>query len=136
MIKDWNLNDDELTPPNYHLQNTSEAKKWLIDLSRGGIIYEQTGDYSVVRHTINTGIARGFINEAFRYKHRIEADFSIPQELSVEGISEGNTIIKRLLMAKNYLKLLEFISIPIIMLSTINICLGIAMSMILSQFLG
>ena len=136
MLKDWNLNNNKLTPPNYHLQLNQESKKWLINLNKAGIIYEQTGDYSLVRNSINVGLSRGFINEAFRYKHRVEAEFQLPQELTDEGISERNIILKRLAMIKSYFKLVELISIPILMCSTINISLSIAMSIILYQFIG
>ena len=135
MLKDWNLHNNTINPPNYHLQPTSEAKKWLIELNRAGIIYEQIGDYSLIRNSINVGLSRGFINEAFRYKHRVEAEFQLPQELSAEGINERNIILKRLSLIKSYFKLIELISIPILMLSTFNICLSISMSMIIYQMI-
>ena len=90
MLKDWNLNNNELTPPNYYLQPTSEAKKWLSDLGRGGIIYEQTGHFLPLRRQIFVGLNKGFLTEAYKYTNKADIDFQLPQELSVEeekGIS-------------------------------------------------
>ena len=135
MIKDWNLNNNIITPPNYHLKPTSEAKLWLSDLSKNGIIYEQTGHFLPLRHQILIGLNKGFLTEAYKYTNKADIDFQLPQELSVEGIRERNIIIRRLGLIKNYLKLIKMVSIPIIMLSTFNICLGVAMSMILYQMI-
>ena len=131
MIKDWSLEDNTIIPPGYHLKPTNEAKLWLSDLARGGMIFEQTGDYYPVRHSINVGVSRGFINEAFRYKHKVEADFQIPQELNEEGIKEGNTILKRLLFGLNAFKIIQFVSIPIIMISTVAFCIAMLMSIVI-----
>ena len=134
MIKHWNLNNNKLTPPNYHLQPNPEAKKWISDLSGSGIIYEQTGHFQPLRRQILVGLNKGFLDEAYKYTNKANIEYLLPQELTKDG-RERNVIIRRLLMIKSYLKLIELISIPIIMLSTINICLGIAMSMILYQMI-
>ena len=135
MIKDWNLNNNIIIPPNYHLKPTPEAKLWLSNLSKNGMIYEQTGHFQPLRHQILVGLNKGFLTEAYKYTNKADIDFQLPQELSVEGIRERNIIIRRLEMIRNYLKLVEFISVPVMMVSTINFCLAIGMSMILSQFL-
>ena len=134
MIKDWNLNNNIIIPPNYHLKPTPEAKLWLSDLSKNGMIYEQTGHFLPLKHEILVGLNKGFLTEAYKYTNKADIDFQLPQELSVEGTRERNIILKRLELIKSYLKLIKMVSIPIIMCSTINFCLGIAMSMILYQF--
>ena len=132
MIRDWDMQDDNiLIPPEYHLKPTNEAKLWLSDLARGGIIFEKTGDYYPVKHSINAGVARGFINEAFRYTHKVETDFQIPQELNEEGIKEGNTILKRLFFAKNAFRMIQFVSIPILMVSVVSFCIAMLMSIVI-----
>lgn len=135
MIKDWNLHNNTITPPNYHLKPTPEAKLWLSNLSKNGIIYEQTGHFQPLKHQILVGLHKGFLTEAYKYTNKADIDFQLPQELSVEGIRERNVILKRLELIRNYLKLVEFISVPVMMVSTINICLSISMSMILYQFM-
>lgn len=135
MIKDWNLNNNTITPPNYHLKSTPEAKLWLSNLSKNGMIYEQTGHFLPLKRQILVGLNKGFLTEAYKYTNKADIDFQLPQELSVEGIRERNIIIRRLELIRNYLKLIKIVSIPIIMLSTFNICLGVAMSMILYQMI-
>ena len=136
MIKDWNLNNNIITPPNYHLKPTSEAKLWLSNLTKNGMIYEQTGHFQPLRHQILVGLHKGFLTEAYKYTNKADVGFNLPQELTGDGIKERNTILKRLSLSKNYLKLVELISIPILAVSSINFCLGLLMSMILYQFLG
>ena len=135
MIKDWNLHNNTITPPNYHLKPTPEAKLWLSNLSKNGIIYEQTGHFLPLRRQIFVGLHKGFLTEAYKYTNKADIDFQLPQELSAEGIRERNIIIRRLEMIRNYLKFVKMVSIPFLMLSTINLCLGMTMSMIIYQFL-
>ena len=136
MIKDWNLNNNELIPPNYHVKITTEAKKWLSDLGRGGIIYEQTGHFLPLKHEILVGLHKGFLTEAYKYSHKADIDFQLPQELSVEGIKERNTILKRLSLIKNYLKLVELAAPPFIAVSSVTLCIGILMHIILIQLIS
>ncbi len=136
MIKDWNLNNNELIPPNYHVKITTEAKKWLSDLARGGIIYEQTGHFLPLKHEILVGLHKGFLTEAYKYTNKADIDFQLPQELSVEGIKERNTILKRLSLIKNYLKLVEFVVPPFIAVSSVTLCIGILMHIILIQLIS
>ena len=135
MIKDWNLKDNIIIPPNYHLKPTPEAKLWLSNLSKNGMIYEQTGHFLPLRRQILIGLNKGFLTEAYKYSHKADIDFQLPQELSVEGIRERNIILKRLEMIKSYLKLIKIVSIPVLAVSSINFCLGLLMSMILYQFM-
>lgn len=134
MIRDWNLNNNIITPPNYHLKPTPEAKLWLSNLSKNGMIYEQTGHFLPLRHQILVGLHKGFLTEAYKYTNKADIDFQLPQELSAEGIRERDAIIRRLSLIKSYLKLIKMVSIPIIAISGINFCLALCMSMILYQF--
>lgn len=134
MIREWILNNNKLIPPEYHLKPTPEAKLWLSELSKNGIIYEQTGHFQPLRHQILVGLNKGFLTEAYKYTNKADIDFQLPQELSAEGIRERNIIIRRLELIRSYLKVVRLVSIPIIMVSTFNICLGMAMSMVLYQF--
>ena len=133
MIKDWNLNNNELFPPNYHLKPTPEAKLWVSNLTKNGIIYEQTGHFQPLKHQIFVGLNKGFLNEAYKYTNKADIDFQLPQELTIEGIKERNIILRRLEMIKSYLKLLRFVSVPIIMISSVTFCIGMLMSIILIQ---
>ena len=135
MIKHWYLNNNKLTPPSYHLSATPQAKQFLHELSKGGMIYEQTGHFQPLKHQILVGLSKGFLDEGYKYTNRADITFQLPRELTPDGVIERNVIIKRLLLIKDYLNLIRIVSIPILMLSALNLCLCVAMSMIIYQMI-
>lgn len=135
MIKHWSLNNNKLIPPNYHLKPNPEAKLWLSNLSREGIIYEQTGHFLSLKHQILIGLNKGFLTEAYKYTNKTDIEFQLPQELSADGISEQNVILKRLKLIREYLKLLELVTPPFIAISSVAFCFGMLMHIVLVQLL-